>query len=113
MDEDFDDATPSAPVPQPTAAASAATTSTHANANVNPDEINLDDDDELMADVAPAPPAPPPPPPAHNEAGNGESSGSVIRVIDGKRMKRRETTFLALDKCLPRRRFLEVRHSSL
>jgi lariat debranching enzyme len=44
----------------------------------NPDEITLDDEIEMVE-----PPLPPPPPP-------------------------RETTFLALDKCLPRRQFLEV-----
>lgn len=44
----------------------------------NPDEITLDDEIETVE-----PPLPPPPPP-------------------------RETTFLALDKCLPRRQFLEA-----
>lgn len=44
----------------------------------NPDEITLDEEIETVE-----PPLPPPPPP-------------------------RETTFLALDKCLPRRQFLEA-----
>ncbi|KZT03366.1 DBR1-domain-containing protein [Laetiporus sulphureus 93-53] len=49
-------------------------------APLNPDEIMLDDE---VGDVE-APPPPPPPVP------------------------RRETRFIALDKCLPRRRFLEI-----
>ena len=44
----------------------------------NPDEIKLDDEEDEVV-------APPPPPP-----------------------KPKETRFLALDKCLPKRRFLEV-----
>lgn len=48
----------------------------------NPDEIMLDDEFEEVA----KPPTPPPPPPPQ-----------------------RETHFVALDKCLPRRQFLEVR----
>lgn len=50
--------------------------------SINPDEIKLDEEE---GDVV----APPPPPP-----------------------KPKETKFLALDKCLPRRRFLEARSQS-
>jgi hypothetical protein len=59
-----------------------------------------------MADVAP--PLPPQPISASDGTGNGESGRGMIHVIDGKRMKRRETKFLALDKFW--RRLLEVCH---
>lgn len=65
--------------------------STPATANpVNPDEILLDD----LDDVAPPPPAPPPAPPTRRQAGRREE-GSF-------------TQWIALDKCLPKRKFLEV-----
>jgi hypothetical protein len=81
MDEDFD-APPSVLVPTPAPAATTTTT------NANPDEIHLEDDDELMADVAP--PLPPHPTSAPDGAGDGESGGGMIRVIDGRRMRRGE-----------------------
>ena len=51
--------------------------------SMNPDEITLDDEEDGVE-------APPPPPP--------------------KPATRQKTTFLALDKCLPKRHFLEVRN---
>jgi len=64
--------------------------STPATANpVNPDEILLDD----LDDVAAPPPVPPPVPPTRRQAGRREE-GSF-------------TQWIALDKCLPKRKFLE------
>ncbi|KAJ3887926.1 lariat debranching enzyme, C-terminal domain-containing protein [Lentinula edodes] len=67
--------------------------------NKNPDEIMLDDlDGDVDFDVA-APPAPLPPPP---------TSGSMHPLPLNKFTKGWLTQFVALDKCLPQRKFLEV-----
>jgi lariat debranching enzyme len=58
---------------------------------VNPDEIVLDDEDLEVE-----PPAVPPPPAA------------VVHTVPSGGTSGQETRFLSLDKCLPRREFLEV-----
>ncbi|KZT57547.1 hypothetical protein CALCODRAFT_483098 [Calocera cornea HHB12733] len=57
----------------------------------NPDEITMDDDDETSADVE------------HAEGALSTDAASVL-----PRQSRQSTYFLALDKCLPRRRYLEI-----
>ncbi|KAF8824257.1 hypothetical protein HHX47_DHR8000080 [Lentinula edodes] len=67
--------------------------------NKNPDEITLDDlDGDVDFDVA-VPPAPLPPPP---------TSGSMYPLPPNKVTNGWFTHFVALDKCLPQRKFLEV-----
>ncbi|KAJ7489518.1 lariat debranching enzyme, C-terminal domain-containing protein [Mycena latifolia] len=88
-DEEFD----AAPASAPEASASAS------RAPLNPDEITLSDlEDEVVA--------PPPPPPAAEPAPPRRQPQKWTRPV--ARPGQRTTNFLALDKCGPKRQYIEV-----
>ncbi|KZO89748.1 Metallophos-domain-containing protein [Calocera viscosa TUFC12733] len=68
-------------------------------AAANPDEISMDDDDELKAEVEQAPGAP-------SRSISEHTSVDASTALESP--SRQSTYFLALDKCLPNRRYLEI-----
>lgn len=83
IDTDDIDITAESTMPKPDSATASST-------KQNPDEIILDDEEITVE--APAAPV------------------SVTRISKPSTQKRSFTRFLALDKCLPKRKFLEVRY---